>query len=295
MPEKSIGLTIVVPAYNEAASLPQVLPGLCEYCVKHNHQLIIVDDGSTDETAEILEAATRDCVNLKVIHNKVNKGYGGAIKAGIQAVETELLITIDADGQHSLNDIESLYQHLLAHDADMVVGKRDSRHDSPYRRLGKWLIRATARLLMSFNISDLNSGMKVYRSDLARQYIALCPDSMSFSDVITLVFIKQKHLVLETPISITARVSGSSTINTMTAVETIMEILHIVMLFNPSRIFLPLAVAFAGFGLLWGLPFLLRGEGVSSGTLLLMDTGLLFFLMGLLAEQLALIRRRNLH
>jgi hypothetical protein len=135
--------------------------------------------------------------------------------------------------------------------------------------------------------------MKVYRSDLARKYIRLCPDTMAYSDIITLVFINQKHLVLEKDIVIRSRVSGTSTINTRTALDTVLEILNIVVLFNPNRVFLPLAMIFVLAGIIWGLPFLIRGEGVQAGTLLLTITGLLFFLLGLLAEQLSLIRRGN--
>jgi len=285
-------LTIIVPAFNEEGSLPTFLEDMCEYCRKNDYKLIVVNDGSSDATGEILDKADQSDT-LTVIHHKINRGYGSAIKTAIERVDTEFLITVDADGQHSLDDIGMLFNYLMVTDADMVIGKRDSHQGSRYRRFGKFMIRSIAKLLMSFQITDLNSGMKVYRSDLARKYIRLCPDTMAFSDIITLVFINQKHLVLEKDIVIKSRISGSSTINTMTALDTVMEILNIVILFNPNRIFLPLAVFFVLAGVIWGLPFLLRGEGVQAGTLLLTITGLLFFLLGLLAEQLSLIRRES--
>jgi hypothetical protein len=144
---------------------------------------------------------------------------------------------------------------------------------------------------MPIHIKDLNSGMKVYRTELAKRYIQLCPDTMAFSDVITLVFINQRNLVQEHPINIKPRTTGASTINTKTAIDTVMEILHIVTLFNPMRIFLPPAMFFLTFSAIWGLPILLRGEGISVGTLFLFVTGLIFFFLGLIAEQLALIRK----
>ncbi len=285
-------LTIIVPAYNEEESLPAFLEGMRGYCQKNHFKLIVVNDGSSDATREILDKADQSDT-LTVIHHKINRGYGRAIKTAIERVDTEFLITVDADGQHSFDDIGMLFNHLMAVDADMVIGKRDSHHGSKYRRFGKFMIRSIAKLLMSFQITDLNSGMKVYRSDLARKYIRLCPDTMAYSDIITLVFINQKHLVLEKDIQIRSRISGDSTINTMTALDTVLEILNIVILFNPNRIFLPLALFFVLAGIIWGLPFLLRGEGVQAGTLLLTITGLLFFLLGLLAEQLSLIRRSS--
>lgn len=285
-------LTIIVPAYNEEASLPAFLNELQEFCVSNKYKLIIVDDGSSDNTKQILDDLNHSDW-LTVIHHKINRGYGSAIKTAIDQVDTEYLITIDADGQHDLDDVNNLFNYLKSTDADMVIGKRATHHDTNYRRVGKFLIRRIAKLLMPVPVTDLNSGMKVYRADLAKNYIRLCPDTMAYSDIITLVFINQKHLVMEKDIVIRPRMSGSSTINTRTALETVMEILNIVVLFNPNRVFLPLAVFFVLSGIIWGLPFLLRGEGVQAGTLLLTITGLLFFLLGLLAEQLSLIRRSS--
>jgi hypothetical protein len=133
--------------------------------------------------------------------------------------------------------------------------------------------------------------MKIYRTSLAQQYLQLCPDNMAFSDTITLSFIHHRHLVLEHPIAVLPRTSGTSTISTKTAFDTVMELLNIVMMFNPMRIFLPPALFFMLFSAIWGLPFLLRGEGLSVGTLFLFVTGFIFFFLGLMAEQLSVIRK----
>ena len=108
---------------------------------------------------------------------------------------------------------------------------------------------------------------------------------------ITLVFVHRRDLVLETEIEVRPRSEGVSTINTSTALETVFQILNIVALFNPGRIFFPLGVGFVVFGLIWGMPFILRDEGVSVGTMLLLVFGLIFFLVGLIAEQVAQLRR----
>lgn len=286
-------LTIIVPAYNEEESLPALLDELQEYCIQNEFKLIIVDDGSSDNTKQIIDNIHKSDW-LTVIHHKINRGYGSAIKTAIKQVKTDYLITIDADGQHDLDDVSNLFDYLKLTDADMVIGKRSTYHDTNYRRVGKFLIRSIAKMLMPVPVTDLNSGMKVYRADLAKNYIRLCPDTMAYSDIITLVFINQKHLVVEKDIKIRPRTSGTSTINSRTAMETVMEILNVVVLFNPNRFFFPLAFFFVLAGIIWGLPFLLRGEGVQAGTLLLTITGLLFFLLGLLAEQLSLIRRGSM-
>jgi hypothetical protein len=113
---------------------------------------------------------------------------------------------------------------------------------------------------------------------------------MAFSDVITLLFLNQSHLVLEYPISVQKRIGGSSSISTHTAFQTIIEILGLVMLVNPLRIFLPLSVICISAGLLWGIPIVLAGRGVSVASMLAIVLGSLFFFLGLIANQLAAIR-----
>lgn len=284
-------LSVVVPAYNEADSLREFFPRLVEFCESRGYRVVIVDDGSGDDTAEVL-AGFADRPAVQIVSNKVNRGYGGALKAGIDVVETDYLVTIDADGQHDLDDVVRLHEAIVAEGADMIVGNRErAPKESLYRKIGKRLIRGVARILLTFHIRDLNSGMKIYDAGLARRYVRLCPDSMAFSDIITLVFISQRHLVLERPIRVHPRAAGTSTINTMTALDTLREIVNIVVLFNPMKIFFPLAAVFTTSALAWGLPIVLQGRGVSVGALLGFLSGMIFFLLGLLAEQLALIRK----
>ena len=293
-PGPQASLTLVVPAYNEAAALSENMPALLDFCERHHYRLIIVNDGSRDRTQDVLQQYAASPL-LTIVKNKLNKGYGGAIKAGIKQVATPHLITLDADGQHNLEDVRRLHEEIVATDADMIVGSRKGlKSASFYRKTGKWLIRAIANILMPVNVYDINSGMKIYDTALAHRYIQLCPDTMAFSDIITLVFISQRHLVLESPISINRRATGKSTINTMTAVDTVKEILSIVLLFNPMKIFFPISLASITAGLIWGIPLVLQGRGVSVGFLLAFVIGLFFFLLGLVTEQLSMLRKSNL-
>lgn len=292
MSEESI-LTVIIPAYNEAENLKIVLPGLISKCREKNWKIIIVNDGSKDGSKEILEshAASGD---IKVVHHKLNKGYGAAIKSGISTCDTDYCITIDADGQHQFEDIERLFQILLKTDADMVVGSRKgTRSASIARGVGKGIIRFIAKIQMPVPIYDINSGMKICRTDLAKKYLYLAPDSMSYSDVITLLFLNNRHLVLEESIKITKRVAGRSTIGMHTAFQTVMEIINIVILFNPMKIFLPISIFFFIATLSYAVPLLIIRQVVSTGMVLGVVSGLIFFLLGLIAEQLSLIRRRH--
>jgi len=285
-------LTVIVPAFNEVQSLPSLLQELIPYCDERRWVLIIVNDGSNDGSREILRRYEEQ-EGFRVIHHKLNKGYGAALKSGLTACETRYAVTIDADGQHYPEDIDRLLASMTNNDADMVVGSRKgSVSRSSYRGIGKSIIRFLAKVLMTVPIHDLNSGMKIYRTDLAKKYIHLAPDTMAFSDIITLVFINNRHLVLEEPIRIRKRKSGNSTISLQTAFQTIMEIINIVILFSPMKIFLPLSLLCFIITGLWGIPLLIAGRGLSIGTLLGVILGILLFLLGLIAEQLSLIRRK---
>jgi len=286
-------LTVIVPAFNEAQSLPLLLPELIAYCNERNWKIIIVNDGSMDNSREILNRYVGND-RFRVIHHKLNKGYGAALKSGLMACDTQYAVTIDADGQHYLEDIDRLLASLIKNDADMVVGSRKGiSKESSYRGLGKTIIRRIARVMMTVPIYDLNSGMKIYNIVLVRKYLHLAPDTMAFSDIITLVFINNRHLVLEESIRIRKRKLGNSTISLQTAFQTIMEILNIVILFNPMKIFLPLSILCFIITGLWGIPLLVEGRGLSIGTLLGVILGILLFLLGLIAEQLSLIRRNQ--
>ena len=283
-------LTVIVPIYNEAESLPSFLPRLVEFCAKRGWELVFVNDGSRDESKNILENQANPPA-VRVLHHKVNRGYGGALKTGLLDANTPYVVTFDGDGQHEPEDILRLFEFTVEHDADLVIGRRDlDKGGNWYRELGKTIIRSFTRLLMPLPIQDLNSGFKLYRTELVQAYLPVCPDSMAFSDVIALTFLNQKDLVLEYPIQVNIRRQGKSTISTYTAIETIMEILNLVMLFNPLKIFLSLSAICIAFGILWGTPFLLLNRGMSVGAMLAIVSGLIFFFIGLVASQLSSMR-----
>jgi glycosyltransferase involved in cell wall biosynthesis len=291
--QSELQLTVIIPAFNEVDNLAVFLPPLIVHCREKGWKIILVNDGSQDQTREYLKGFDQEPL-LNVIHHKLNKGYGAAIKSGIRECETEYLITFDADGQHYLEDIDKLRLRLMENDADMVVGSRKGLKSSSHvRGIGKSIIRLIANIMMTVPVHDINSGMKIYRTDLAKKYLYLTTDTMSFSDVITLVFINNRHLVLEEPISIKERTTGKSTIGFQTAFQTVMEILHIVILFNPMKIFLPLSMICFFLTGVWGIPLLIEGRGLSIGSLLGVIMGILLFLLGLIAEQLSLIRRNQ--
>lgn len=284
-------VTILIPVYNEAETLPSVIPHIAEFCHFKGWQLVCVNDGSTDASKSILtDLAAR--FGFTVHHHKVNRGYGAAMKTGIRAIQTDYILTMDADGQHETADCEKLYSELVRTDADMVLGSRKGSMDAGrLRGIGKSVIRRFASILMPLHVYDINSGMRIYRTSIARESLHLLPNTFSFSDTLTLVFVNSKQLVLETPITVVPRRGGTSTISIQTAFETVMEVLNIAVLFNPMKIFLPVALACFGLGVPWGIYIVSLGRGVSVGSSLLIITGILSFLLGLIAEQLSSIKK----
>jgi len=288
-----------MPAYNEEESLRIVLPKIIEYIKQNNYELIIINDGSTDNTLSVLHQYNINENRFLIINNKVNLGYGGAIKKGLEKASGEYIVTIDADGQHALDDIQELLNYAIKNDADLIIGARKLRKGTMgvtnyYREFGKFLIKIFAKILIPNKITDLNSGFKLYKGSLVKTYFKICPDNMAFSDIITLIFLNQKHLILEKEISVLNRISGKSKISTLTAFETIIEIFNIITLFNPLKIFLPLTLLLTSMGILWGLPILLMGRGLSIGSLLLILMGILNFMLGLICEQISKLKKMYL-
>ncbi|HPT71951.1 MAG TPA: glycosyltransferase family 2 protein [Candidatus Cloacimonadota bacterium] len=286
-------LSVIVPIYNEEINIPVILPPIIAFCKDKGWKLILVNDGSEDKSKEILQSYDNEDFVL-IINHKVNRGYGGAIKSGIFAAETDYCVTIDADGQHVLEDIEKLYFRIHETNADMILGsRRGLKSANILRRIGKGLIRLFARMMMPLKVYDLNSGMRIFDTKLGKKVAHLSPDGMSFSDTFTLIFVSFKYLVLEEKISIRDRLAGESKVKLNTAFETVLEILNIMVLFNPLRIFLPLSILFFIFGFIWSIHILLKGEGISIGASFLMIMGVLFFSLGFISEQITQIRKKS--
>ncbi len=291
---KESGLSVIIPVYNEVNGLKDLLEKVFHFCSVNGFQMIIVDDGSTDGS-RLTVREYLDVQNVLVFRHKLNKGYGAALKTGFNACSTEYSITFDADGQHSVNDIRTLFDKIMTHDADLVIGSRQGMRKTSIRGVGRTLIRMIAKILMNVPVYDLNSGMKIYRTELVRKYLNLASDNMSFSDIITLIFLNNRHLVLEEPIKIWKRKHGRSSVTLETAFHTIMEVINIVILFNPMKIFLPISLLCLLTTAMWGIPLMIKGYGISTGTVLGIISGFIFFLLGLIAEQLSQIRKGNTH
>ncbi len=279
-------ITIVIPAYNEEHAIKSVLASLLAQLPAAVAEVIVVDDGSTDRTGDIAEES-----GVRVLRQPTNRGYGASLKAGIRAATGEYILTMDADGQHRIDDVQSLCQAVGAdRRVDCVIGHRTKLIHSPLWRMpGKWFLTSLARILTGKRIGDLNSGLRIMRRDVILRYVHLCPSGFSFSTTSTFALASRGYRVQFVPIVVERR-SGKSTVSVTTGFQTILLVLRLASLFNPLRVFLPLSLLFIIGGASWTIPYLIAGQGVTVASMLAMITGVNLFGLGLICDQVAQLR-----
>ncbi|MCL6502655.1 MAG: glycosyltransferase family 2 protein [Pirellulales bacterium] len=275
-------LTVIIPAYNEEAGIVPTVNELRAALagVPLRSELLVVDDGSTDGTAAAAEA-----LGVRVIRLPNNEGYGAAIKAGIRAVPADLIAIIDADGTYPPAALAKLV-HAMA-DADMAVGARDiqGRNISFFRRPAKWFLNWLAGYLAGRKIPDVNSGLRVMRGSLVRQFLPLLPAGFSFTTTITLSMLCTGRRVHYVPIEYRARV-GHSKIRPVHFTAFLVLVLRTVMLFNPLKVFLPLG----GLVFLVGMGKLVQDlvlKNLSETAVMAFLSALVIWSLGLLADMVA--------
>jgi len=283
-------ISVVIPVYNEAdavrATLEEVLAELKSRDV--DSEVIVVDDGSTDSSAEIVE----EMEDASLIRHHRNRGYGAAIKTGVRKARGDVVVTFDADGQHDPKDVWKLVDALEP--GAFVIGDRGKKHHSPlWRGPGKWLLARLVNLLARERVPDFNSGLRAaWREDfLAVEH--LCADRFSFSASSTLAFRGLEIRLASVPIEVRPR-KGRSSMRLAAAFDSLIAILRISMMFDPLRIFMPLSALAGAVGFAWlvqGLFFGSEKPNISDVCVLLLLTSLQLFLLGLVADQIAQVRR----
>ena len=281
-------ISIIIPAYNVQASIGVVLDGLREW--RDRAEIIVVSDGSTDQTAAVAERA-----GVRVIRHRINKGYGAALKTGIRAAQGDVIVMMDADGEHSAAHIQSLLDALG--DNDMVVGARGKGSHAPLvRRPGKWVLSKVANYLAQTEIPDLNSGLRAFRKEVAQLFLHILPNGFSFTTTLTLALFKEGYNIAYVPITTTPRFGSRSTVNPIRdGLNTIMLIIRIIALFDPLRVFVPTSALLFGIGVVyWILDIVLRQRlNIPSGAIVVILASVIIFMFGILADQVSAIRREK--
>ncbi len=279
-------ITILIPAWNESASIGQVVIGARE-CVSENEtEILVVDDGSDDDTAVVAEAA-----GATVIRHWKQKGYGASLKTGVRQAQNERIVIMDADGQHDPNDIQRLLEKF-SEGYDSVIGARDKRSYQYAARIpGKAFLQWFAGFLVGETPDDVNSGLRVFRKQDALQYMNILPNSFSFTTTLTLAMIKDAYRVGFVSIETKPRQGRSSSVTFRDGLRTLMLIIRIAALFNPLKVFLPISGLLFAIGLGYGGWNLFREFNIPSGAVLCLTAGIIVFFFGVLADQLASMRR----
>jgi glycosyltransferase involved in cell wall biosynthesis len=283
LPEDHPAVSIVIPAFNEAINVGDVVARVRKV-VRPADEVIVVDDGSTDGTGEAARAA-----GARVLRHPYNIGNGAAIKTGIRAARGEHIVLMDGDGQHDPADIPRLVAALDAY--HMVVGARTASSDSDlHRDVANRVFNGFATYLAKKRIEDLTSGFRALRGRIAKQFAYLLPNTFSSPSTLTLGVIRAGYGVLYVPI-VAARRKGKSKIRPVRdAVRFFLIMLKISTLFSPLRVFLPVAGLFLALGVgYYGYTYTTARRFTNMSALLL-SSGVLTFLMGLISEQIAQLR-----
>ncbi len=232
------GLSLVLPVYNEVAAILPEIRKIQEVLDKLScpAELIVVDDGSTDGTAQLLTEAEE---SFRLICSDENRGYGASLKKGIRQAKYPIVAITDADGTYPNEEIPRLVDAMS--DADMVVGARTGSkvHIPLIRRPAKWVLNKLANYLSNANIPDLNSGLRIFRKEIAERYFHILPDRFSFTTTITLAMFADGYRVKYLSIDYHKR-EGASKIKPSDAVGFFILILRTITYFNPLRTFVPL-------------------------------------------------------
>lgn len=279
-------LSIVIPARNEAGGLSRLLPRV--RAGQPDAEVIVVDDGSSDETRHVCEAH-----GVRVISHPYSIGNGGAIKTGARHARGGILLFMDADGQHDPEDIPRLLERM-DQGYEMVVGAREAgTHASGGRRLANFLYSRLASVMTGYQIEDLTSGFRAARARHFRKFLYLLPNGFSYPTTSTMAFFRSGFPIAYVPIRAGQR-EGKSKIRWLhDGVRFLLIIIKIGALFSPMRLFLPISVFLLTIGFGYYAYTFITAHRFTNMSALLLISALLTFLIGILSEQVSSLHYKN--
>ncbi len=280
--------SVIIPAYNEETGVGPLLSRMQETGLLEKYEVIVIDDGSEDNTAEIAKG-----FNVKVIRHGINKGYGASLKTGIRRSSCDKVMMLDSDGQHDPKYLDIINDML--NESEMVIGERNNESfQVSNRKGGKWLIRKTGEFLVDQKLPDFNSGLRGFRKELILNLLHIMPNGFSFSTTSTLAFLKEGYTISTFPIYVSERVGRNSSVKFFKdGSKTMLLLFRIIMLFNPLKVFFPSSLIFALIGICWGLIGYLVYYRIPNSSIVLLTLGMFLFFFGLLADQIALLNRKK--
>lgn len=281
-------ISIVIPAKNEEMGLRGLLPRIIK--IVPHAEILVVDDGSTDETPAICAE-----LSVKSLCHPYSKGNGAAIKTGARAAKGEVIVFMDADGQHQPEDIIDLLRKFNE-GYDMVVGARQSGSQAGlHRAVANDVFSRFASWMVMQPIADLTSGFRVVRARRFRQFLYLLPNGFSYPTTITMSFFRAGYSVAYVPIHSPRRTSGTSHIHPLRdGVRFLLIIIKIGTLFSPQRLFLPVSAGFFLTGVCYYAYTYLSTGRFTNMSALLFISAIFTFLVGIVSEQVSALHFKNI-
>ena len=272
-------ISIVLPAKNEEQAVGQTIKRIVN--LFPSAEVIVVNDGSTDQTAVVAEAA-----GAKIVHHPYSKGNGAAIKSGARAASGECIVFMDADGQHDPADIQRLLEKI-AEGNDMVVGARQKGSQASIGRgIANGIYNKLATWMTGHNIRDLTSGFRAVRADKFREFLYLLPNGFSYPTTSTMAFFRAGHSVAYVPIDAAKRIGKSHIRLLRDGARFFLIIFKVGTLFSPLKIFAPVAVLMFALASIWyGWTWTSQNRFTNMSALLYTGS-VMIFLMGLISEQI---------
>lgn len=280
-------LSIILPAKNEAAALAGLLPRLRE--AQPDAEVLVVDDGSTDDTAQLCAQA-----GVRALRQPYSMGNGAAIKRGAREAKGDVLVFMDADGQHDPAWIARLLQRL-DEGYDMVVGARDWAGQAGVSRgLANTLYNWLASRMTGFAVKDLTSGFRAVRAHKFREFLHLLPNGFSYPTTCTMAFFRSAYAVAYEPVPVAKRIGRSHIRPLRDGLRFLLIIFKIATLYSPLKLFLPASALFFLTGLGYYAWTYATQHRFTNMSLLLFSAAVIIFLIGLISEQItALTYRRD--
>lgn len=279
-------ISIVLPAKNESAAIGQTLAQIQQ--LQLAHEIIVVNDGSTDQTKQVAETA-----GAKVVTHPYSKGNGAAIKTGARTATGSIIVFMDADGQHDPQDIPRLLEKI-EEGYDLVIGARQKGSQASIGRgIANALYNNLATYMTEQKVEDLTSGFRAVRADKFREFLYLLPNGFSYPTTSTMAFFRAGYSVTYVPIHAAKRIGKSHIQPLKDGVRFFLIIFKIATLFSPLKMFLPIAILLFMIGTGW-YGYTLWDAGRFTNMSALLYTGsIMIFLMGLISEQVTALMYKD--
>jgi glycosyltransferase involved in cell wall biosynthesis len=286
----AVKVSVVIPAYNEGEAIARVIREVKEVLdgTGNSYEILVVDDGSLDRTAEIAEGE-----GARVIRHRENRGSGASRKTGIRASQGSWIVMIDADGTYPAESIPELLRHLESY--SQVIGARTVERGTHrfLRTLAKETIRRLASFLVGRPIPDLNSGLRAFHKEAMMPFLYLIPDGFSCVSSMTLAFMTNGLPVKFVPIPYFQRIGRSKFHPIRDTYQYLLTVIRIVTYFAPLNVFMPLCLVLLGLGALKGLLDILLTSTLQESDIILVVVGVLVGALGILADLIVVQGKRH--